>query len=270
MDSAYAGPPFVLSELSHAYGPRVHVLADPFSLTLLARLCHPTTTQPAFNRWIVTLYRHLFTQVVSHRFPRAHQRSETRMRAVTERGVLEGSWLAPSPEVVSVAIARAGILPSQVCFDLCNELFDPSGIRQDHVTMSREVDSAGKVVGSRFFGEKVGGPIDGKIVIYPDPMGATGKSVATAIRHYREHYGAAPAALLVLHLIVTPQALETLLEADPDVEVYALRLDRGASPDEVLSLQPGEAWGRESGLSDQDYIVPGGGGFGELMNNTEG
>jgi len=31
---------------------------------------------------------------------------------------------------------------------------------------------------------------------------------------------------------------------------------------------PGTHWDRERGLDDKQYIVPGGGGFGEIMNNA--
>jgi hypothetical protein len=52
------------------------------------------------------------------------------------------------------------------------------------------------------------------------------------------------------------------------VIVYALRLDRGLSPAEVLETVPGERWSEEKGLTDHHYIVPGGGGLGEIMNNS--
>ncbi|HEX8952279.1 MAG TPA: uracil phosphoribosyltransferase, partial [Polyangia bacterium] len=54
----------------------------------------------------------------------------------------------------------------------------------------------------------------------------------------------------------------------PEVIVYALRLDRGLSPAEVLQTMPGERWAEERGLTDKHYIVPGGGGLGEVMNNS--
>jgi hypothetical protein len=54
----------------------------------------------------------------------------------------------------------------------------------------------------------------------------------------------------------------------PEVFIYAVRLDRGASPAEVLKEKPGVRWAEESGLTDMQYIVPGGGGFGEIMNNA--
>ena len=50
--------------------------------------------------------------------------------------------------------------------------------------------------------------------------------------------------------------------------VYAVRLDRGLSPPDVLETGLGERWDEERGLNDHQYIVPGGGGFGELMNNS--
>ena len=40
------------------------------------------------------------------------------------------------------------------------------------------------------------------------------------------------------------------------------------SPREVLNSVPGTHPERESGLDERQYIVPGGGGFGELMNNS--
>ena len=49
---------------------------------------------------------------------------------------------------------------------------------------------------------------------------------------------------------------------------YALRLDRGLSPAEVFGTEPGTHWDKERGLDDRQYIVPGGGGFGEIMNNA--
>ena len=44
--------------------------------------------------------------------------------------------------------------------------------------------------------------------------------------------------------------------------------DFSASAPDVLREQPGVRWAEESGLTDKQYIVPGGGGFGEIMNNA--
>ena len=56
--------------------------------------------------------------------------------------------------------------------------------------------------------------------------------------------------------------------AHPEVVVYALRLDRGLSAPDVLETVPGVRWDEERGLDDRQYIVPGGGGFGEVLNNA--
>jgi hypothetical protein len=45
-------------------------------------------------------------------------------------------------------------------------------------------------------------------------------------------------------------------------------LDRGLSDEKILHTVPGTHWEKEKGLNQFQYIVPGGGGFGELMNNT--
>ena len=73
---------------------------------------------------------------------------------------------------------------------------------------------------------------------------------------------------IALHCIVTPEYLSNVTKAHPDLIVYAVRLDRGLSSDKVLGSIPGEFWSEERGLNDQHYIVPGGGGFGEVMNNA--
>lgn len=268
MDTANLDPAYSLSEIDHAYGEQVHILSDPVALTLLARLCSPQTVQPAFNALVQDLYRTLLLAAIAHAFPRKRAEVPTRMAESSPQAVLSGDFLDPSTRVVCVDIARAGILPSQVCYDLCNTLFEPDGVRQDHLIMSRMVNADGQVIGAEISGGKIGGSIDGRWVIFPDPMGATGGSLAHAMHHYLEHHGRAPARMIALNLIVTPQYLRRLRDEHPDVHVYALRLDRGMSPPDVLACRPGERWDEESGLDAQDYIVPGGGGFGELMNNS--
>ena len=77
-----------------------------------------------------------------------------------------------------------------------------------------------------------------------------------------------PRKIIALHLIVTPEYLRRMTKDHPDVVVYAVRLDRGLSPPKVLGTMPGTRWDEERGLDDHQYIVPGGGGFGEIMNNA--
>lgn len=257
---------YQLSEIEHEYGPGVHILDDPYLTTQLAHLCTEQCTQPTFNSLIRALYTSMIRTVINHAFPRTEARIDTRMKAHTEHGVWQGEVVDRTTRTVVVDIARAGILPSQICYDTLNTVLNPAAVRQDHLIMARTVDSAQQVTGASIAGSKIGGSIDDAFVLLPDPMGATGNSLATAIEAYRQ-FGA-PKRLMTLNLIVTPQFIRRLKAVDPDLLIYAVRLDRGMSPPDVLATTPGTHWARESGLNEQDYIVPGGGGFGELMNNS--
>lgn len=267
-DRSYVELPHSLSEIEHTYGDKVHLLADPYAATLLARLCESECVQPEVNRLVRRLYERLMGEVINHLFPRHVSATPTRMAAGNARAVVRGDFITRSTQVVTVDIARAGILPSLVCYEMLNELMTPRQVRQDHLMVSRSTDESEHVKGAEITGGKIGGPVDGRIVLFPDPMGATGSSLSAAIGYYKETYGANALAMATLNLIVTPQFIKKMQTDHPDVSVYALRVDRGMSDDEVLATVPGTHWEKESGLNDKDYIIPGGGGFGEIMNNA--
>ena len=54
----------------------------------------------------------------------------------------------------------------------------------------------------------------------------------------------------------------------PELHIFAIRLDRGLSGPEVLDSPPGTHSAQERGLTDNQYIVPGAGGVGEVLNNA--
>ena len=56
-DRLYENVPFRLPEIEHRYGPNVHMLANPFLLGQLAKLCAKETVQPEVNRLVGSLYR---------------------------------------------------------------------------------------------------------------------------------------------------------------------------------------------------------------------
>ncbi|WP_309890573.1 uracil phosphoribosyltransferase [Archangium sp.] len=267
-DTLYANVPFRLNEMPHRYGPNVHLVGNPFLLSQLARLCAKGTGQPEINRLVAVLYSDLVKMVINAEFPRKMVSMPTRMIDHTPQGIYQGEVIDPDVRAVTVNIARAGTLPSQVTYDLLNTTVDPLVVRQDHIIMSRMIDAKEHVVGSNIGGAKIGGDIDDAFVLFPDPMGATGGSLSTAVSMYKEKVPGKPRRILSLNLIVTPEFLRKVSQEHPDVVVYALRLDRGLSPPEVFGTIPGELWEKERGLDDRQYIVPGGGGFGEIMNNA--
>lgn len=267
-DVLYEQVPFKPSELNHKYGANVHLVGNPFLLSQLATLGAKETFQPQINRLVATLYTDLVKTVINAEFPRKTAAIPTRMIDSLPQGIYQGEVIDPAVRVVTVDIARAGTLPSQVTYDLLNTVLQPQLVRQDHIIMSRMLDSAEKVVGSTIGGSKIGGDVDDAILLFPDPMGATGGSLSTAIRLYKDKVPGECRKIICLNLIVTPEYLRRITTDHPEVIVYAIRLDRGLSPPEVFDTVPGELWDKERGLDDRQYIVPGAGGMGELMNNA--
>jgi uracil phosphoribosyltransferase len=265
---AYVESRFRAPEIAHKYGPNVHLLDDPLGWTQLARLCARDTFQPEVGRLVRTLYERLAAVVVSAEMPRARVDVPTRMVASSPEAVYRGLAIAPHTKVVTVGIARAGTMPSQVVYDLLNEVMDPTAVRQDHLFMSRMTDAAGRVTGASWHDAKIGRDVDGRIILFPDPMGATGSSLISAMTHYKTKLDGKPGRCLTMHLIVTPEYIKNVLAAHPDTIVYALRLDRGLSASDVLDTVPGTRWSEERGLDEHQYIVPGAGGVGELLNNA--
>ena len=267
-DEQYTRASFRLSEAEHRYGARVHLLADPVLSTQLAKLCSEGTIQPEVNRLMTQLYTRAIHTVAAHALPLKIQTVRTRMTAAHP----EGAFLAPlidrETPAVSVNLARAGTLPSHICYSELNELLDPNRVRQDHISISRTTDSAShQVTGAAMAGHKIGGRIDGAAVFIPDPMGATGSTVSEVITLYKKHFGSAR-KFIAIHCIVTPEYLKRITTDHPDAEIYAFRLDRGLSPAEILKTIPGTHWDQERGLNASQYIVPGGGGLGEVLNNA--
>jgi uracil phosphoribosyltransferase len=267
-DRLYEKVPFRLSELEHRYGGNVHILSNPYLLSQLAQLCAKETIQPAINRLVVDIYARLLEDVVNAEFPRVVAEVATRMIDVTAAGVFRGEVIDRATRAVTVNIARAGAIPSQTVYDLLNVTLDPRRVRQDHIIMSRMLGEHEEVVGAGIGGMKIGGDVEEAFLLFPDPMGATGSSLAQAIATYKEKVPGRPRRIINMHLIVTPEYLRRMTREHPEVAVYAVRLDRGLSPPEVMTTVPGTRWDEERGLTDHQYIVPGGGGFGEIMNNA--
>jgi uracil phosphoribosyltransferase len=268
VDVAYAQSRFKHPEIAHRYGEDVHLLDDPLAWSLLSRACSPDTGQPDVGRLVRTLYEMLARVVLAAEFPRARVASPTRMVSLHPEAVYRGVALAKTTKAVTVGIARAGTMPSQVVFELMNEVLDPALVRQDHLFMSRQTNAQGEVIGATWHDAKIGRDVEDRFVLFPDPMGATGSSMVSALSYYKTQLEGRPARCIAMHLIVTPEYVKRVHDAHPDAVIYALRLDRGLSPVDVLKTEPGTRWSEEKGLNDVHYIVPGAGGVGEILNNA--
>lgn len=257
-----------MQELKHHYGSQVHIIHNPITSGLLARLCHPSTIQPDINRLVEELYTLLIQEVITNEFDKEVTSAITRMNESHPESSLSFERIQPEQKAVVVNLARAGTWPSHICYQQLHWFLNPSLIRQDHIFASRTTNNQNKVTGSELGGSKIGGDIENSFLIFPDPMGATGNTISDSINHYKSNIAGKPKKIIALHLIITPEYLKRITQQHPDVVIYALRLDRGLSPKAVLESVPGQNWNLERGLNDKDYIVPGGGGFGEIMNNS--
>lgn len=266
VDANYTSGKYKVSEIEHRYGKNVHILSDPYLFTTLAKLCSPQTKQPLVNSLLNTLYRELVKIVVNNEFPMKESKITSRMHALHPEGLYNGLLIDASTKVICVNLARAGTVPSQICFDAFNYILNPEGVRQDHISINRKIDENERVVGTNLGGVKIGGSIDDSFVVIPDPMGATGSTIESTLAIYKEH--GKPKKFIAAHLIITPEYLAFLTKKFPDLSVYAIRLDRGLSPKEILNTVPGTHWEKEKGLNNKQYIVPGGGGLGEVINNS--
>lgn len=254
-------------ELAHHYGERVHLVDNPFLRSVLARISSPEGSIPEVLNLLRLAYEMLLGAAADE-FPCVEAAIPTRMRAAhPEAGVWRGTVLDPDARVVVCDVVRAGIVPSQVCFERLLSVLPDACLRLDHLNMSRVSNDVGQVTGVDLSGSKVGGAVDASILVIPDPMGATGSTVLRAVQHYRESYGN-PERVIAMPIIATPEYLRAVLEGVDEAVVYAGRLDRGLSDPEVLTSVPGTHWDRERGLNDQGYIVPGAGGMGEVLNNS--
>lgn len=254
--------------MEHHYGPQVHFVENHFLNGVLARLCSAETFQPEINRLVELLYTHLISVAVENELESETVRRPTRMTEIHPEATLETSIIKQSQKAVVVNLARAGTWPSHICYDFLHHALPGRNLRQDHIMAARITDAEAAVLGTNFGSLKIGGDIKDAAVFFPDPMGATGNTIVTALDYYKNKVEGPASRYIALHLIVTPEYLKKVLSAHPDASIYALRLDRGLSPRQVLGTPPGLHWDQEKGLDDKDYIVPGGGGFGEIMNNS--
>ena len=265
-DSQYSDCRYQLSEIDHKYGKQIHILSNPYLFSTLAKLCQPDCKQPLINQLLNILYGELVKVVVNQEFPLVDAHVETRMANLHPEGHFQAKVIDPKSKVVCVNLARAGTVPSHICFDAFNYILNPDGVRQDHISINRKVDADEKVIGTNLGGLKIGGDIENSFVIIPDPMGATGSTIKSAMDIYRTKGKAKK--YIAMHLIITPEYLSHVTKNYPEVIVYALRLDRGLSSERALNATPGTFWNEEKGLNPKQYIVPGAGGLGEVINNS--
>ena len=252
----------------HGYGPRVHILEDAWTAAATAKLSSPDCTHTELVQVVRALTTRLATTAFGRELPTSERSVSTRMAEKHgELGTWRGEALDPAAEVVVLDVIRGGIIPSQTCFELLSLVHPIERLRLDHLNMQRVAGEDGRVDRVELTGSKVGGSIEGSTLVIPDPMGATGGTILRALEHLKAAHGM-PSRLILIPLICTPEFLRAVLTLDVDLSVYTARVDRGMSDRDVLASPLGARWAEERGLDDEDYIVPGAGGVGEVLNHS--
>jgi uracil phosphoribosyltransferase len=223
------------------------ILDTTYNLSLLAELGKPETVQPRISQIIETLFSNMFDSVVEGELAKESISAKTRINLKDNRGAWKGKVFKKNQKVVVSDVIRAGIQPSHLFYLKLTEILNPKYVRQDHI-MSQRIETGHGVSGSELSASKIGGSIKNAIVFIPDPMGATGGSASEVIDFYQKHYGK-PKKFVIVNLVIAPQYLRHLQKIKAPIFVYAARLDKGLTKD--------------------DYIYPGLGGVGEIINNTK-
>lgn len=268
MDKQYQNLSYHSCEIEHLYGENVHILSNPVMQTILSRFSSTASKLPLLNDQIQFMYQQLINEAINLNFDRKVERIDTRMKTFTEKGLIEGEIIDDNQRAVVISLARAGIFPSHICFEKLHYFLKPENLRQDHFYINRRTNEKNEVIGVDISGSKIGGDVENAIVILPDPMGATGGSISYVVDHYKKQIAGKPKKFIALHLIVTPEYILRMKQDHPDMVIVALRLDRGLSDPQILQTIPGTHPEQERGLTNTQYIVPGAGGVGEILNNS--
>ncbi len=251
------------SEIYHRYGAGVHILDDTMAASGLVRLSNANTGQHEVRRLTAALYREvLLRAIVNQVFQTSNVGTLTPMaNVVGGRAMLRADIVDPSTHVTIATLLRAGDVPASACLDRLSGVLEQGSVRQDFFGAGRTTNEEHRVTGTDVSYMKTGA-IHDRILIIPDPMGATGGTVVQTLNLYGPEQIAMSKAIVAAHLIITPEYIRRVTAAYPQLQVFALRLDRGMSDSDVLDSVPGTFPDREFGLTDTQYIVPGAGDLG--------
>lgn len=225
----------------------VHISRNALVWTWLAHFCTKGTPRRDLFVLMRHIYWDLFGWVVAAEFPKAELVSNTNMDAT-----LRGLGIKTEVPVTIVDVIRAGMRPSAICHEILLEsgVIDESLVHEHHITAARIAGEHGEVVGVEVDYAKADEPVrPGSIVIFPDPMLATGTTLCEIISRYKERFPGCVTKFVVVNMIATPFGVKKIHSVHPEVVIYAGRMDQE--------------------LTDKGYIVPGAGGVGELLTGTK-
>ena len=208
--------------------PRLHVLDHPLIQHKLTHMRDRTTSTRTFRQLLRELTL-LMGYEITRDLPLTTQPIETPL-APMDAPVIAGKKVAVVP------VLRAGLGMAEGLMDLI-----PSA-RQGHIGLYRGDDRQPVEYYVRL------PELEGRTFIVCDPMLATGRSGAHAVRVLVDR-GVAPSQIRFLALVAAPEGVAAFQEMHPEVPVYVAALD--------------------SHLDERAYIVPGLGDAGDRIFGTK-
>lgn len=203
----------------------LHVLQHPLAAHVMTHL-RDKTTRPATFRTLAYQIGQLLAIEATRDLATKEKPIETPLEPFT------GQVLARS--LVIVPILRAGLGMMQPFLDLFPDVsVGYVGLERDHET----------AVARSYYCKLP--PLAGTRVLVVDPMLATGGSAANALSVVKE---AGAKELSFVCIVSSPEGVETVQSAHPDVPIFTAAHDRG--------------------LNDRKYILPGLGDFGDRLYGT--
>lgn len=233
---------------SNGSSGNVHISKNALVRTWLVTFCAKGTRRRDRIRAQHNIYWDLFTWAMAAEFPREELSTTTNMDAV----LTEPAGIRSHVPVTVVDTIRAGMRPALLCHEILleSDVIDESLVHEHHVTASRRADAQGHVIGVDVNFDKADEPVKPKsIIIIPDPMLATGTTLAAVITRYHHDYPGMIDKVIVVSMIAHQKGIDTILAQHPETRIFVGRVDPG--------------------LTEKGYIIPGAGGVGELLTGTK-
>ena len=227
--------------LIHTYGESVSIHSPhPLIAGITARISSSVTVQPLLNTLLRQLFAALLFEATRH-LPRQTVAVKTPMADVVgPRGVWVGDIVRPTQQMVVVDIARGGTVPAYAVYEMLTAVMEPSSVRLDSHGMARTMDANEHVTGVAQLGSKIGGSIQDAVVIIPECMVASAVTIDEMLAEvYRADKYGKPLMVILLAMVITPEAIRRLTSKHPHLLIHAARLDRGMSDADALRHMPG-------------------------------
>ena len=151
--------------------------------TGLTRLSDKDTGEAAVGNITKSLYKEvLIRAAVKTLFPSIRTSVPTPMaQHVGARGILTDTVVNPNTKVAIAVLLRAGDIPANACRSRLIGLLKNGNVRTDYFGAARQTNEQHQVIGTRVSYEKAG-DLDERILLLPDPMGATSGSVIQVLQ----------------------------------------------------------------------------------------